>query len=159
MKPFQAIAAMAENRVIGAGNRIPWHLPDDFKWFKAKTMGQVLVMGRKTYDSIGRPLPKRQNIVVSRQADLHIAGCIVVHSLEAALALAWETDEEPRVIGGATLYAQALPQATKLFLTEVQQTIEDGDTFFPEWNPDDWTECARTDGDGVVFLELERTRT
>ena len=159
MNGLALIVAKSLNNVIGRQGDLPWHIPEDLKYFRRNTVGHSIIMGRKTYDSIGRPLPKRQNIVVSRQADLHIAGCIVVHSLEAALALAWETDEEPRVIGGATLYAQALPQATKLFLTEVQQTIEDGDTFFPEWNPDDWTECARTDGDGVVFLELERTLT
>ena len=159
MSGVALIVATSLNNVIGRQGDLPWHIPEDLKYFRRNTVGHSIIMGRKTYDSIGRPLPKRQNIVVTRQSDLRIPGCIVVHSLEEALSLAWETDEEPRVIGGATLYAQALPLATKVFLTEVQQTIDDGDTFFPEWNRDDWTECSRTDGNGVIFLELERART
>ena len=103
MKPFQAIAAMAENRVIGAGNRIPWHLPDDFKWFKAKTMGQVLVMGRKTYESIGRPLPGRETLILSRSG-YQAEGLQTLASTGALMD--WVRDESRTVFvcGGAELY-------------------------------------------------------
>ena len=157
MSGLALIVAKSLNNVIGRNGDLPWHIPEDLKYFRRNTIGHSIIMGRKTYDSIGRPLPKRQNIVVTRQEGLKIDGCIVVHSLGQALTLAWETDAEPRVIGGATLYEQAFPRATRLYLTEVQQVIEDGDTFFPDWSPSDWTEQARTEGDGVVFLELERT--
>lgn len=157
MSGLALIVAKSLNNVIGRQGDLPWHIPEDLKYFRRNTVGHSIIMGRKTYDSIGRPLPKRQNIVVTRQQNLEIPGCIVVHSLEDALSLAWKTDDEPRVIGGATLYGQAFPRATKLFLTEVQQVIDDGDTFFPEWDPKEWTEIARVNGEGVVFLELERT--
>ena len=130
MKPFQAIAAMAENRVIGAGNRIPWHLPDDFKWFKAKTMGQVLVMGRKTYESIGRPLPGRETLILSRSG-YQAEGLQTLASTDALMD--WVRDESRTVFvcGGAELYRQLLPNCSDLFLSWVKGTYQ-GDAYFPE---------------------------
>ncbi len=130
------IAAMAKDRVIGKDNDMPWHLPADFAWFKRCTMGKPIVMGRKTYDSIGRPLPGRRNIVVSRNTDLKIEGVDVVGSLEAAKALVSDV-EELMVIGGGSFYETCLPEADMLYLTFIDADIE-GDTRFPDWG-DGWT--------------------
>src|SRR5579862_4357184 len=111
MKHFKAIAAMSENRVIGQGNKIPWHLPEDFKWFKRMTTGQVIVMGRKTYESIGKPLPNRTTLVLSR-SPREISGVRVISSL-AEIDLAHET-REVYICGGAEIYAQALPLCSDL---------------------------------------------
>ena len=138
-KQYALIVAASLNGVIGRDGGLPWHIPEDLKYFRRNTVGHAIIMGRRTYDSIGRPLPKRRNIVVTRQKGLQIEGCDVVHSLKEALELAWKEDPEPRVIGGATLYEQAMPRATRLFLTEVQQHVE-GDTFFPNWHPEEWEE-------------------
>ena len=127
MKQFQAIAAMALNRVIGQGNRIPWHLPEDFQWFKQTTMGHVLVMGRRTFESIGRPLPGRETVVLSRAGFAH-PGVRVVGGLDEL-----DPAADPReyfICGGAQIYAQALPRCTDLYLTCLNRTV-DGDTFFP----------------------------
>lgn len=118
---------MSENRVIGAGNRIPWHLPEDFKWFKRMTTGNVIVMGRKTFESIGRPLPDRETIVLSRSGFAH-PGVRTVRSLEA-LDLAHEA-REVFICGGAEIYAQTLPRCSDLYLTLVRRVVE-GDAFFP----------------------------
>jgi dihydrofolate reductase len=129
-KPFKAIAAMSLNRVIGAGNKIPWHLPEDFKWFRKMTTGQVIVMGRKTYDSIGRPLPNRTTIVLSR-SPANIAGVRVVADLKDLSSLERElAGREIFICGGAQIYEQALPLCSDLYLTLVKRTVE-GDTFFP----------------------------
>lgn len=129
-KPFKAIAAMSLNRVIGAGNKIPWHLPDDFKWFKKMTTGQVIVMGRKTYESIGKPLPNRTTIVLSRSAQ-NINGVKVVADLKQLNSLEPElTNREIFICGGAQIYEQALPLCSDLYLTLVKRNV-DGDTFFP----------------------------
>jgi dihydrofolate reductase len=149
------IVAASLNGVIGDKGDLPWHIPEDLKYFRRNTVGHAIIMGRRTYESIGRPLPKRRNIVVSRQTGLSIPGCEVTHSLEEALKRAWENDTEPRIIGGATLYTQAFPLATRLFLTEVQQTIE-GDTHFPSWDRNQWTLLSSTQGDGVVFQQWTR---
>jgi dihydrofolate reductase len=130
MKPFKAIAAMSLNRVIGAGNKIPWHLPEDFKWFKKMTTGQVIVMGRKTYESIGSPLPNRTTIVLSR-SPLEIAGVRVVADLNELGSLQGElAGREIFICGGAQIYEQALPLCSDLYLTLVKRNVE-GDTFFP----------------------------
>lgn len=126
-KSLKAIAAMSENRVIGNGNRIPWHLPEDFKFFKATTMGHVLVMGRKTFESIGRPLPGRETIVLSRSGFAH-PGVRAVSSLEQLPALVG--DRQVFVCGGAEIYRQALPLCSDLYLTHVKRTVA-GDAFFP----------------------------
>ena len=130
IRPFKAIAAMSLNRVIGTGNKIPWHLPEDFKWFKKMTTGQVIVMGRKTYESIGKPLPNRTTIVLSR-SPLSISGVKVIADLKQLNSLEPElTNREIFICGGAQLYEQALPLCSDLYLTLVKRTI-DGDTFFP----------------------------
>ena len=125
------IAAMADNRIIGKDNQMPWHLPADFAWFKRCTMGKPVVMGRKTYESIGRPLPGRLNIVISRDASLSIEGVTTVTSIEQALEVAAEV-EEVMIIGGGAIYAACLPMANKLYITHIEAEIQ-GDTQFPDW--------------------------
>ncbi|MDE6046222.1 MAG: dihydrofolate reductase [Alistipes sp.] len=129
------IVAIAENGVIGDKNRLLWHIREDLQHFKARTTGHPVVMGRKTYESLGRPLPGRRNVVITRQ-ELTIAGCETVHSLDEALAL-FGPDEEIFIIGGAQIYAEALPRADRFYLTRVEHSYE-GDTRFPDWNLSDW---------------------
>ena len=140
------IAAMAQNRVIGKNNDLPWRLPDDMKFFMQTTKGHHVLMGRKNYDSLGekfRPLPHRTNIVVTRQKDLKAPGCIIVNSVEKGLGIAVENNEpEIFVIGGAEIYKIALPLADRIYLTEIHARIE-GDTFFPEFNKREWQEVSR----------------
>jgi dihydrofolate reductase len=127
MKHFKAIAAMSENRVIGQGNKIPWHLPEDFKWFKKMTTGQIIVMGRKTFESIGKPLPNRETIVLSKSS-FSYPGVRTVSDLNE---IAGDGDSrEIFICGGAQIYEQALQQCSDLFLTRVKRTVE-GDAFFP----------------------------
>jgi dihydrofolate reductase len=123
-----AIAAMSRNRAIGVDCRIPWHISEDLKFFKRTTLGHIIVMGRKTYDSIGKPLPGRENWVVSREAD--IAGVTVLRSLDAITEPA--DGRQLYIIGGAQLYAALLPRCTELLLTRINREVE-GDTFFPEF--------------------------
>lgn len=125
------IAAMADNRIIGKDNQMPWHLPADFAWFKRCTMGKPVVMGRKTYESIGRPLPGRLNIVISRDETLKVEGVTTVISIEQALEVAGDV-EEVMIIGGGAIYAACLPMANKLYVTHIEAAI-DGDTQFPDW--------------------------
>ncbi len=132
-RPWKAIAAMSENRVIGNGNEIPWRLPEDFKWFKATTMGGVLVMGRKTWDSIGRPLPGRTTAVVSRSQPELPQGVDLLTGLEAIEEKAYT--DPVWICGGSEIYRQALPQCSELYLTLVKRTVE-GDAFFPEFESD-----------------------
>jgi dihydrofolate reductase len=141
------IVAMASNQTIGINNTLPWHLPHDLKYFKNVTMAKPIIMGRKTYESIGRPLPGRTNIVITRQSDYQAEGIVVVNSLQQALDKAEDISfvaghEEVMVIGGAEIYQQALLQADRLYITHVDAEIE-GDAFFPtvEWN--DWQEFQR----------------
>jgi dihydrofolate reductase len=143
------IWAMARNRTIGRHNALPWYLPEDLKYFKRVTLGKPVIMGRKTWDSIGRPLPGRANIVISRDAGFQAAGARVVRSLEEALALAEKIclidgAQEAVVIGGAQIYALALPRADRLYLTQVHADVE-GDAFFPPLDLSLWHECARED--------------
>ncbi len=135
------IAAMANNRVIGKDNKMPWHLPEDLRHFKALTLGKPVVMGRKTYESIGRPLPGRHNIVISRQADLLIDGVTTVTSFAEAKLAAGDC-EELIVMGGGQLYAELLEQSDILYLTEISLDVE-GDTYFPNWNDGSWLEVSR----------------
>ncbi|WP_373019108.1 type 3 dihydrofolate reductase [Thiomicrorhabdus sp.] len=131
------IAAMAKNRVIGLDNDMPWHLPDDLKFFKAKTTGKPVIMGRKTFESIGsRPLPNRPNVVISRNVDLQLDGVSVFHSVDEALE-AFKTEEEVIIMGGGQLYQQMLPRADRLYLTLIDAQI-DGDTLFPDWTQFNW---------------------
>src|SRR5579859_4420859 len=130
VRPFKAIAAMSLNRVIGAGNKIPWHLPEDFKWFKRMTTGHVIVMGRKTYESIGKPLPNRTTIVLTRSAEL-LAGVQTVSELAQLESLhSTLAGREIFICGGAQIYRQALPLCSDLYLTVVKQVV-DGDALFP----------------------------
>ncbi len=130
------IAALARNRVIGRDNRLPWRLPADLRFFKQTTMGKPLLMGRLTWESIGRPLPGRRMIVLSRAPGYHAPGCIVIHSLAEALPAAGGVPEI-MVIGGASVYAQSLPLAERLYLTQVETDLP-GDAWFPEWDARDW---------------------
>lgn len=125
------IAAMAEHRVIGRGGSIPWKIPGEQKRFKRITLGHTVIMGRRTYESIGRPLPGRTNIVVSRRPGFRPEGCLAASGLEAALALCPAGEEEIFIIGGGQLYREALPIADRIYLTVVPLTV-DGDAFFPE---------------------------
>ncbi|MDD1793874.1 type 3 dihydrofolate reductase [Enterovibrio sp. ZSDZ42] len=125
------IAAMAKNRVIGKDNTMPWHLPADFGWFKRNTLGKPVIMGRKTYESIGRPLPGRRNIVISRNSEWMAEGVESTTSIEEALILV-DGVEEAVIIGGGTIYGASLPKADRLYLTFIDADI-DGDTCFPEW--------------------------
>lgn len=127
MKHFKAIAAMSENRVIGAHNRIPWHLPEDFKWFKSMTTGQIIVMGRRTFESIGKPLPNRTTVVLSRTQS-QIPGTRVISAL--SLINPAEEAHDVFICGGAQIYEQALPLCSDLYLTVVKKAVT-GDAFFP----------------------------
>jgi dihydrofolate reductase len=132
VKPFKAIAAMSLNRVIGAGSRIPWHLPEDFKWFKRMTTGQIVVMGRKTFESIGQPLPNRTNVVLTRSTSF-IPGVQVISDLAQLSTSPFSSaGRDIFICGGAEVYRQALPSCSDLFLTLVKRVVE-GDTFFPEF--------------------------
>ena len=132
------VVAVARNGVIGRDNRLPWKLPDDLAYFKRVTMGHPIVMGRRTWESIGKPLPGRKNIVVTRQRDYQAAGCTVVHSLDEAWSAAGDADEVC-VIGGTTLFEESLPIADRIHLTEVEAEVE-GDTFFPTFDRGEWQE-------------------
>jgi dihydrofolate reductase len=148
------IAAVGANRAIGRDNGMPWHLPEDLAHFKRTTLGHTLVMGRRTYDSIGRTLPGRTTVVVTRQAGWSAPGVRVAHSLEQALAMA--DGGEVFVAGGGEIYAQALPLADAMVLTEVEQSPE-AEVFFPEVDPADWREVGREPRDGFSFVTYERT--
>lgn len=132
---------MAKNRTIGINNTLPWRCPEDLKHFKSLTMGHHMIMGRKTFDSIGKALPGRTTVVVSRNPELKIEGCIVARSLDNAIA-ACGNDDEIFVVGGAELYAQALPLADILYVTEIQQEVA-GDAHFPLFSKDVWREATR----------------
>ena len=141
------IVAAAENGVIGKNNALPWHLPEDLRYFKRVTMGKPIVMGRKTFESIGRPLPGRTNIVISRNPQFLAEGVKVAASLDEALRLAGNVAlidgvEELVVIGGTEIYRTAIPRANRLYITEVHATV-DGDALLPEINWEHWAEVAR----------------
>ncbi len=152
--PLCLIAALADNRVIGRDNQLPWHLPADLKHFKAMTLGKPIIMGRKTWDSLGRPLPGRLNLVVSRQAALTLEGAEVFPSLEAALVRAeeWaraEDADELMLIGGAQLYEQGLALAQRLYLTRVALSPE-GDAWFPAFDEAAWHLASSIEHDAVA---------
>ncbi len=152
---------MSSNGVIGRNNELPWHLPADLQHFKRTTMGKPILMGRKTWESIGRPLPGRTNIVITRDTAYRAEGCVVVNSIDAALEAAGEQDEV-MVIGGAEFYRQVLPRTDTIYLTRVHATIS-GDTRFPELSADEWLEVERSDHAAddknphdYSFIRLER---
>lgn len=155
------IVAMAANRVIGAEGSLPWRLPADLKRFRSLTMGKPMVMGRKTYESIGRPLPGRTNIVLTTDASFRAEGCAIAHSLDEALARAGDADEL-MVIGGSAVYRAALPLADRVYLTVLNRPYQ-GDVLFPPYDASDWIEIERTtvedDADmpeGYSFIVLQR---
>ncbi|TAK77054.1 MAG: dihydrofolate reductase [Gammaproteobacteria bacterium] len=137
---LSAIVAMGENRVIGKNNQLPWRLPADLRHFKAITTGHPIIMGRKTYESIGRPLPNRLNIIVTRNRAFEAPGCVVVTSMAEAVQQA--DGEEAFIIGGAEVYQQAMPLVQRLYLTVVHHVFE-GDAYFPALNMAEWREAAR----------------
>ena len=141
MTTLSLIAAVARNGAIGKDNALLWRLPEDLQFFKRTTMGCPVIMGRKTYESIGRPLPGRHNIVISRNADWHANGVDTAASLQAALALASDADKV-FVIGGAQIYAEALPLVQEIVLTEIDQAFE-ADAFFPTWYRANFNEVSR----------------
>jgi len=137
------ICAASQNGVIGRDNRLPWYLPADLAHFKRHTTGHPILMGRKTYESVGKPLPNRTNIIITRQTDFQAGGCLVAHSLEEAVGLC-ANDEELFIIGGAEIYRQALPVADKIYLTRIWHSFE-GDTFLFEIDSSVWQEVSRED--------------
>ena len=156
------IVAMSKNRVIGRDNKMPWHLSADLKRFRAITMNSPILMGRKTFESIGKPLDGRTNLILSKNVNYQPQGCFVFQSLELALNEAKKYGEELFIIGGATLYEIALPLAKRLYLTDIQAEFE-GDTLFPEFDVNEWNEiaCEQIDNDEKVdfsyrFLTLEK---
>lgn len=158
---ISVIAAMARNRVIGIRNTLPWRLPEDLQHFKTLTMGHHIVMGRKTYESIGRPLPGRTTVIVTRDRRYRVEGCLGADSIAAAIQ-ACKGDEEVFFVGGAEMYAQVLPLAQRLYLTEIQAEYE-GDAWFPEFDRAAWLETVRQvhvtpDGLGYHFVTYEAAR-
>jgi dihydrofolate reductase len=158
---LELVVAVARNGVIGRGNALPWHLPEDLRYFKRLTLGGPILMGRRTWESIGRPLPGRTNLVLTRSAGFEAPGATVVHTLDEALAAAGAAPAL-RVIGGAELYRLCLPSAAVLYLTEVDADIE-GDVHFPAWDRKDWVEVRREahpadarHAYGYAFVTLER---
>ena len=154
------IAALARNRVIGIHNTLPWRLPEDLKHFKALTMGHHIVMGRKTFESIGKPLPGRTTVIVTRDANYRVEGCVTAASIDAAIAACGD-DPEIFFVGGAEVYAQVLPRADRLHLTEIQAEYR-GDAWFPEFDRSVWKETGRQvhvndAGLGYHFVTYERT--
>ncbi|MFD1166710.1 dihydrofolate reductase [Sphingobacterium daejeonense] len=131
------IVAAAENNAIGKGNQMPWHLPNDFKYFKAKTMDHSIIMGRKTFESIGKPLPGRRNIIISRQPTLNIEDVDVANSLQDVINYCRD-EREIFIIGGAEIFNQAMSMADEILLTRVHTNIEGADAFFPELPESDW---------------------
>lgn len=165
--PVAMIVAMSKNRIIGVDGKLPWHLPEDLKFFKHMTQAKPLVMGRKTYTSIGKPLPNRLNIVVTHNKDFAPDGVRVCHDVPAALALAdqqatIDAAEEIMVMGGGEIYRQALPYAQRLYITEVDIEVE-GDAAFPKLAADEWQEVQRVAGKPTEgkppydFVVYERT--
>lgn len=157
------IAAMAHQRVIGYQGGMPWHMPVDLKHFKQWTQGKTIMMGRKTFDSLGRPLPKRRNIVISRQTGLQLPGCEVYDDARSFLS-AWPADQELMIIGGASLYEQAMPMADRMILTFIDAKCQ-GDTFFPAWDSDEWQMVDRDEHQADAnnphdyqFIVFERVR-
>lgn len=157
------IVAVAENHVIGNNNQLIWHLPNDLKQFRRLTTGHCIIMGRKTFDSIGKPLPNRTSVIISRNADFKIESCITVDSLENAILEAKKIEnEEAFIIGGAEIYRLSLPLVDKIYLTEVHHTFE-GDAVFPEIDKSIWQETHREDFStdekhqySYSFVELSR---
>jgi len=153
MKPMCLVFAMSDARVIGKGNALPWNIPEDLKHFKNVTIDHAVIMGRRTYDSVGKPLPKRRNIIVTRDASLRREGAETAPTLDAAVALAYESDAEPRILGGAQIFELALPIATKMIVTFVHRDVE-GDAHFPPIDWAEWREVWRRRAETVPDVEF-----
>ena len=159
MSPLSLIVAFSHNQVIGINNTLPWHLPEDLKRFRALTMGHHIIMGRKTYESLGRLLPGRATVIVTRNPSFKVEGAIVAHTLEQAIA-ACKDDAEPFLIGGAQLYSAGIKRANKLYITEVNATF-DGDAFFPAIDANEWTLSEKKDhvsANGLLYCDLTYLR-
>ncbi|MCC3357084.1 dihydrofolate reductase [Bacillus sp. REN16] len=139
------LLAMDKNQLIGKDNDLPWRLPADLAYFKRVTMGHAIIMGRKTYDSIGRPLPGRENIIVTRDTSYKAEGCKVIHSIDEIVKLREETDQELFVIGGAEIFKMILPYSDRLYITEIEEEFE-GDTYFPAFNKNEWKVISKEKG-------------
>lgn len=139
------IVAMDQNRVIGKDNRLPWHLPADLAYFKKVTMGHAIIMGRKTFESIGRPLPGRENVIVTRNRSFQAEGCTVIHSIEEVRQFAAKRNDEVFVIGGAELFQATLPFADRLYITKIEANFP-GDTFYPDFEESEWQLVSYTKG-------------
>ncbi|MFJ7753951.1 dihydrofolate reductase [Peribacillus muralis] len=139
------IVAMDENRVIGKNNKLPWHLPADLQYFKKVTLGHPIVMGRKTFESIGRVLPGRENVIVTRNEDFQALDCVVLHDIRKIKTYADKRDDEVFVIGGAEIFKEVLPFADRLYITEIHETFE-GDTFFPAIDENEWQKVSSIEG-------------
>lgn len=149
------IAAMSENRVIGKDNHLPWHLPEELKYFRKMTRGKPIIMGRKTFESMGsKPLPNRRNIILTRDLNFSASDCLIAHSLEQALILAMPC-EEVMIIGGSHIYQAFLSRADRLYLTTVHQVIE-GDTFFPKFEMQDWSVIEQISNDQFTIQVLDK---
>lgn len=149
------VAAVAENGVIGRDGAMPWRLPEDLARLKRMTLGHVVIMGRRTYEAIGRPLPGRSTVVVTATPDWSATGVVVATSIDEALSIAHSLDEQVYVLGGAEVYRSTLPIADRLLLTEVTGR-PDGDTYFPPVDWSQWREMSREDRDGFVFVDFVR---
>lgn len=139
------LVAMDKNQLIGKDNDLPWRLPADLAYFKRVTMGHPIIMGRKTYDSIGRPLPGRENIIVTRDTSYKAEGCKVIHSIEEIVKMNQQTDQELFVIGGAEIFKEILPHSDRLYITEINEGF-DGDTYFPTFDKAKWKVISKEQG-------------
>ena len=159
MKPLAMVLCVADDGAIGKDGGLPWHLPEDLRHFKAMTIGHAIIMGRKTYETVKRPLPGRRNIVVTRDASYVAPGCEVVTSLDQSITLARDTDDEPRIIGGSVLYLDALPQVTRIYMTRLHRNVG-GDTFFPLDALGDFevTETTKAQTPDLEMLVMDRVR-
>jgi len=153
--PLSLVAILSPNRVIGRNGAMPWHYPEDLRHFRRVTTGHAVLMGRATHEAIGRPLPGRRNLVISRNPALRLDGCETAGSLPQAIAMARQHDPDPRVIGGGQIFALAMPLATRLLLTYTDREYA-GDTFFPEVDPARWREQERRRGQGLTFVTWVR---
>jgi dihydrofolate reductase len=143
-KMIASIFAMSENRVIGKDNKLPWHLPADLKFFKATTLNHPILMGRKTFESIGKPLPQRTSIIITRQPGYQTPGALIVNSLTAGIKAGLALKEDIFIIGGAEILKEALPLVDTMYLTRIHATFN-GDVFYPEYNEQEWQEIWRED--------------
>ena len=155
LKPLALIVAHAENRVIGFEGDMPWHYSEDLKHFKKTTLDHVIIMGRLSCESLPKALPKRRNLVITRQADYQREGFDIFQDLESAIAAARETDDMPFICGGGQIYSLALPLVTRMYITEIQAQPQ-CDAFFPEYNAGEWAETNRRESGELIFRCLER---